>query len=188
MDYWPNIEAVEWFAREAMPLTANWNSPPEFWIVGAKPAPMVRRLARLPRVHVTGWVQDVRPYLAHAAAVVAPLHIAPGIQNKVLEAMAMAKPVIATAEAASGILEVSDREIVIAADAADFARGIERATTDEGTRLGRNARTLVESRFRWQQSWAVLDRLFEGSGHAETGACSMQTDRGTDLPRSAVGG
>ncbi|HEY8610227.1 MAG TPA: TIGR03087 family PEP-CTERM/XrtA system glycosyltransferase, partial [Roseomonas sp.] len=103
MDYRPNVEAVEWFAREVMPLLRQRDPAPEFHIVGANPAPAVAALAALPGVHVTGRVPDVRPYLAHAAVAVAPLRIARGIQNKVLEAMAMARPVVASPEAHEGV-------------------------------------------------------------------------------------
>jgi len=187
MDYWPNVEAVEWFAREVMPLTGSWIPAPEFWIVGANPTAAVSRLAQRPRIRVTGWVDDVRPYLAHAAAVVAPLHIAPGIQNKVLEAMAMAKPVVATAGAASGILEVSSRELIVADNAAEFARGIGTAMGEEGKRLGRRARALVEERFKWQQSWTALDRLFEGRGRPIEPVSERQDGDAVGLRQSAAG-
>jgi len=186
MDYWPNIEAVEWFVREVMPLTEKWVPAPEFWIVGANPAPSVSKLAHRPRVRVTGRVQDIRPYVAHASAVVAPLHIAPGIQNKILEAMAMAKPVVATSEAASGILEVSNREIVIASSAAEFERGIAVAVSEEGRRLGRRARALIEARFQWGESWRALDRLLEG----KSSSGPTQTPEASDslgLPQPAIG-
>jgi len=187
MDYWPNIEGVDWFARNVMPLTDRWDPAPEFWIVGANPAPAVMRLSQLPRVRVTGWVEDVRPYIAHAAIVVAPLHIAPGIQNKVLEAMAMAKPVIATAEAASGILEVSDREIIVAASAADFARSIETAVGETGRELGQRARSMVEAHFQWQQSWTMLDRLFDEAGQTRADPFAPRAGGSLGLAQSAAG-
>ena len=188
MDYWPNIQAVEWFVGEVMPLTEAWGRQLEFWIVGVNPTSSIRRLARIPRVHVTGWVSDVRPYLAHSAAVVAPLRIAPGIQNKILEAMAMAKPVVATAAAASGILEHSDREIIVADNAAEFVGGLQTAFSDVGKRIGKAARLLVEKRFQWQQTWAALDRLFETPGPARTRVLSTHSDRPPGIPQSAVSG
>ena len=103
MDYWPNVDAVQWFASEILPLIRDQIGSANFFIVGARPAKAVLDLARLDGVTVTGSVDDVRPYVKHAHAVVAPLRIARGIQNKVLEAMAMAKPIIATPEAAEGI-------------------------------------------------------------------------------------
>ena len=94
MSYRPNVEAVEWFARRVFPRIRARHSKAEFWIVGANPASAVARLSRLPSVRVTGRVADVRPYLAHAACVVAPLFMARGVQNKILEAMAMASRIL----------------------------------------------------------------------------------------------
>ena len=81
MDYRPNVEAVSFFATEVMPRLGLLSSAPHFHIVGVNPSPAVRALAELPRVHVTGSVPDMRPYLAHVAVAVAPLRIARGIQN-----------------------------------------------------------------------------------------------------------
>jgi glycosyltransferase involved in cell wall biosynthesis len=90
MDYWPNVDAATWFAANVLPqLRAAWPRV-RFYVVGMRPAAAVRALAG-PHVVVTGSVADVRPYLAHAAVAVAPLRIARGIQNKVLEAMASAR-------------------------------------------------------------------------------------------------
>jgi sugar transferase (PEP-CTERM/EpsH1 system associated) len=103
MDYWANVEAVTWFAREVLPLVRQRRPAASFYIVGARPPDSVRKLESIAGVHVTGTVADVRPYLAHALVAVAPLRIARGVQNKVLEAMAMARPVVATSAALEGI-------------------------------------------------------------------------------------
>ncbi|MBF0341919.1 MAG: TIGR03087 family PEP-CTERM/XrtA system glycosyltransferase [Magnetococcales bacterium] len=103
MDYWPNVDAVTWFAREVFLRLVERHPRARFVIVGARPAPEVEKLARLPGIVVTGNVPDVRPWLAHARAAVAPLRIARGVQNKVLEAMAMGRPVLATSKAMEGI-------------------------------------------------------------------------------------
>jgi sugar transferase (PEP-CTERM/EpsH1 system associated) len=103
MDYWANVEAVEWFAREVFPAIQARRPTAWFYVVGARPRPEVQRLGALAGVRVTGTVDDVRPYLAHARVSVAPLRIARGVQNKILEAMAMARPVIATGLALEGI-------------------------------------------------------------------------------------
>lgn len=103
MDYWANADAVTWFANTAFPAIREQVSHAEFAIVGARPTEAVRRLEKLPGVRVTGAVDDIRPYLEHAYAAVAPLRIARGVQNKVLEAMAMAKPVLASPQALDGI-------------------------------------------------------------------------------------
>ncbi|MGC8477135.1 MAG: TIGR03087 family PEP-CTERM/XrtA system glycosyltransferase, partial [Acetobacteraceae bacterium] len=121
MDYWPNADAVSWFATEILPrITPR----PEFWIVGANPGPAVRRLAGLPGVHVTGRVADVRPYLAHADVSVSPLRIARGIQNKVLEAMAAGRPVVASPGAFQGIRAQPGRDLLVADGATAIAEAV----------------------------------------------------------------
>jgi sugar transferase (PEP-CTERM/EpsH1 system associated) len=161
MDYRPNVDAVGWFAAEVMPILRPIAGRPSFWIVGANPGAAVRRLA-CADIRVTGRVEDVRPYLAHAAAVVAPLRIARGVQNKVLEAMAMAVPVIATPAARAG-LGAGGGEIIEARAAPEFAAKIRDVLADRETaaRLGWRARERVKSDFGWQASFAALDRALE---------------------------
>ncbi len=103
MDYWANVDAVEWFARTVFPEIHRAAPDSRFYIVGARPTTAVQELAALPGIHVTGTVPDVRPYIAHAAFSIAPLRIARGVQNKVLEALAMGKAVLATSAAMEGI-------------------------------------------------------------------------------------
>ena len=103
MDYAPNVAAVERMAQHILPGIREVHAAAEFHIVGRAPTPAVKALGRQPGVTVWGEVQDVRPFLAEADLVAAPLDIARGIQNKVLEAMAMAKPVLVSPEAATGI-------------------------------------------------------------------------------------
>ena len=103
MDYWPNVDAVQWFAAEVLPPYARAAHPDaRFYIVGAQAVARGAGAGQQPGVIVTGTVPDVRPYLPHARLAVAPLRIARGIQNKVLEAMAMAKPVVVLAAGAGG--------------------------------------------------------------------------------------
>lgn len=103
MDYQANIDGVTWFCREVWPAVRVAAPNARFYIVGQRPAPAVQALAREPGVVVTGRVPDVRPFLAHAAVVCAPLRVARGIQNKVLEALAMGRPVVGTAAAWEGL-------------------------------------------------------------------------------------
>src|SRR5207248_11535350 len=106
-----------------MPSLRSLSHRPSLWIVGSNPSAAVRHLAG-PDVHVTGRVDDVRPYLAHAAVVVAPLRMARGVQNKVLEAMAMAAPVIVTPQARQGLDACGDGGMIEANSAEDFAAAI----------------------------------------------------------------
>lgn len=124
MSYPPNIDAARWFCDEILPAVRARHPRAAFQIVGAQPTAAVIALGERDGVHVTGRVADVRPYLAGATAAVVPLRVARGIQNKVLEGMAMAKPVVATAEALEGIDARPGREIVLAKTAESFAAAL----------------------------------------------------------------
>ncbi len=153
MDYWPNADAVAWFATEILPRIAP---RPEFWIVGANPGPETRRLAELPGVHVTGRVADVRPYLAHADVSVSPLRIARGIQNKVLEAMAAGRPVVASPGAFQGIRARPGQDLLVADGAAAMAEAVGAVLSGAHPGLGAAGRAAVEAGYAWP---AVLGRL-----------------------------
>jgi sugar transferase (PEP-CTERM/EpsH1 system associated) len=163
MDYWPNVDAVQWFARDVLPLVRSRVPQASFVIVGARPAPEVQALASLPGVSVTGTVPDVRPYVAHAALSVAPLRVARGIQNKVLEAMSMAKAVVVSPQALEGIDAAAGSEVLLAEHAADVADTIVNALADSALRdaLGRAARARVEASYGWDARLAPLDALLE---------------------------
>ena len=147
MDYAPNIDAVRWFAGEVMPRLPQ----ARFAIVGRKPPEAVLRLAG-PRTIVTGAVPDVRSWLAAADVVAAPLRIARGIQNKVLEAMAMARPVVASPAAFEGIEAEPGRHLLVAAEAEAQAEAIAGLTGDpeRAAALGRSARRRMEQAYRWE--------------------------------------
>jgi sugar transferase (PEP-CTERM/EpsH1 system associated) len=158
MDYWPNVEAARWFVAEVMTALRHRFPAFDFWIVGAHPARSLRRLSR-GDVHVTGRVDDIRPYIAHADAVVAPLQIARGIQNKILEAMAMAKPVIATPAALEGLDLRLGEEVLAASNPQQFAGAIAKLFAGEMAPLGARARARIVADYGWQPSLRVLDDL-----------------------------
>ena len=110
MDYRANVDAVCWFAHEVWPRIAARRRDARFYIVGSRPTAAVRALGQLAGITVTGRVEDVRPYLTHAHAVAAPLRIARGIQNKVLEALAMEKVLLATPAAYAGVADFPGRQ------------------------------------------------------------------------------
>lgn len=159
MDYWPNIDGAVWFAREVLPVIRQ-RCAARFYVVGMNPHREVRALAGDSSVTVTGRVPDVRPYLHHASVVVAPLRVARGIQNKVLEAMAMAKPVVASAACAGGLSARAGLEFDAAADAPAFADAVLAAMEPaRGRALGANGRAWVLRHYTWRSSFAALDRL-----------------------------
>lgn len=160
MDYWPNVDAVAWFVDAVFPRIRAIRPEARFWIVGARPAPGVRKLAERDGVIVTGRVPDTRPYLAHASAVVAPLRVARGIQNKILEGMAMARPVIASPEAFEGISAVPGRDVLVASGVDEFVSAIERVwTRSVGVAIGAAARAVIENEYAWSRNYQALDAV-----------------------------
>ncbi len=164
MDYHPNIDAVAWFATELLPRIRAQVPGARFWIVGMNPAPTVRALAG-EGVFITGTVPDVRPWIAHADVVVAPLRIARGIQNKVLEAMAMARPVVVSAAPATGLAAASGRDCEVAADAEAFCAHVVDLLGDPArcAAMGAAARECVLEAYSWQAHLRMLDWLLEAS-------------------------
>ncbi|MDY7544686.1 TIGR03087 family PEP-CTERM/XrtA system glycosyltransferase [Glaciimonas sp. CA11.2] len=164
MDYWPNIDAVRWFAYHILPAIRVENPTALFYIVGARPSPQVQELANFPGIQVTGSVPDVRPYLAHAHLAVAPLRIARGIQNKVLEAMAMAKPVLVSSQAFEGIDAMPNRELMLAESAEQFvtmATDLLQRCNVEHDNLGARAREKVKATYGWANKLSIVDGLLD---------------------------
>ncbi|MEZ0245212.1 MAG: TIGR03087 family PEP-CTERM/XrtA system glycosyltransferase [Methylophilaceae bacterium] len=158
MDYWANVDAVAWFAREVFPAIRAQFSDVRFYIVGSRPTAEVQALAGNAIV-VTGSVPDIRPYLAHAQIAVAPLRIARGIQNKVLEAMAMAKPVVVSPQALEGIEATPGIEVLLAPDAAAFIAHIAAQLSQPDETLGPAAHQRVEQSYSWDGSLQRVDQL-----------------------------
>ena len=159
MDYQPNVDAVAWFAAEVLPRLPGAT----FAIVGRNPTDTVRRLAS-ERVIVTGDVPDVRTWLAAADVVVAPLRIARGIQNKVLEAMATGRPVIASPAAFEGIEAGPGRDLLVADGAEAQAAAIASLLADPARAavLGAAGRRRMEQGYRWDTRLAPLEALIRG--------------------------
>ena len=174
MDYRPNSDGAAWFATEIMPQIARSLPRARFHIVGANPGASLRKVVGS-RTVFSGRVDDVRPYLRHAAAVVAPLRIARGVQNKVLEAMAMQKPVIATEEATRALSVTSEIELWIENDPLRFAAAVIAATAGENSeRVARNGRKYVERHHDWNQILSTLDEIL---------ACLEKRTEGDKRPR-----
>jgi len=124
MDYWPNVDAVTFFAKDVFPKIRKEFSDAKFFIVGKNPCEQVKKLSEIPGVKVTGFVPDVKAYLLSATLCVVPLRIARGIQNKLLEAMAMKVPVVATSAATEGIMATPEQDLLIADDPDEMAKKI----------------------------------------------------------------
>ncbi|WP_026224938.1 TIGR03087 family PEP-CTERM/XrtA system glycosyltransferase [Methyloversatilis thermotolerans] len=158
MDYWPNVDAACWFAGEVLPRIREVEPAARFYVVGMNPAPAVRALEATGVVTVTGRVDDVRPWLAHADCAVAPLRVARGIQNKVLEAMAMARPVVVWQGLSTSLDAQEGRDFLAAGDAASFSHAVlalfDRARAQA---MGESARVRIEHVYRWDGALARLD-------------------------------
>ncbi|HJV24482.1 MAG TPA: TIGR03087 family PEP-CTERM/XrtA system glycosyltransferase [Aromatoleum sp.] len=187
MDYWPNVDAVCWFAHHILPILRATRTDVRFFIVGMNPAPEVQALAG-DGVVVTGSVPDVRPWIAQADVVVAPLRVARGIQNKVLEAMAMARPVVVSAASATGLTGEPGREFVVADGEGEFAQRVLEllANPAKAAAMGAAARQCVQRAYSWAAHLARLDALLTGppaKALAATGGVSPWRE---DDPRALV--
>jgi glycosyltransferase involved in cell wall biosynthesis len=162
MSYRPNVDAVTYFVREILPLIHRTRPAETFTIVGWGITDEVRALLG-PLVIATSRVPDVRPYLAGAAAVVAPIRMGSGTRLKVLEALAMARPLVSTSLACEGLDVEPGRHLLVADDPARFAEAIIRVLEDRhlADRLGAAGRQLMESRYGWGASTAQLDEFHE---------------------------
>ena len=159
MDYWPNIDAVAWFATSMLPeIRRRWPQV-RFHIVGRSPTAAVRALAS-DSVSVTGTVPDVRPYLQHAAVVVAPLRLARGVQNKVLEAMAMARPVVAASVCVEAIDAEPGQHLLQATAETDYVNAVDALLGDAGraSTVGAAGRARVIAMYGWEARLSELDR------------------------------
>lgn len=164
MNYYPNEDAVIYFAREILPIIQKQFPKTTFEIVGRAPSSAVRRLDRMDGVRVLGEVGDVRAHLVQADVSVAPMRIARGVQNKVLEAMAIGVPVVATSEAIKGLSLVKGDELVIGDTPEEFAAQVLRVLSDRTLydRVATNGHSCVLENYSWRMIGAQLSHLIEG--------------------------
>jgi glycosyltransferase involved in cell wall biosynthesis len=160
MSWPPNEDAAEHFVRDIMPSIRSRIPDASFWIVGADPSPRVRNLAKTPGVHVTGTVDDIRPWIWSAAVFASPLRFGLGVKNKILEAMACGAPIVATSQSLSGTPLIDGRHAMIPDDDAKFIESIVRLLDEPALResLSREARRKVEA----ENSWASVATQYEG--------------------------
>jgi sugar transferase (PEP-CTERM/EpsH1 system associated) len=163
MDYWANQEAVIWFAEKIFPGIMAEQPDASFYIVGSRPSEKIKQLANNAGIYVTGGVNDIRPYILYASLVTAPLRIARGIQNKVLEAMAMGRPVVATHAAMEGIESsyrlfndyTSDSESELTKICSRIL------ATGDYSKLGAKGREMVVNHFSWDSHLSSLNQYLE---------------------------
>lgn len=158
MDYQANVDAVTWFVEKVFPIVRAKLPDACFTIVGSKPTTAVRALEQIDGVTVTGFVEDIRPYIAKAGVCVAPMRIARGVQNKVLEAMAMGQAVVTTQAGFEGIKAKPGRDVLVCDTAPDFAATILDVLDNKQrrTQLGENARRAMLAEYSWD---AALEPL-----------------------------
>jgi glycosyltransferase involved in cell wall biosynthesis len=163
MDYYPNQECMFDFCANVLPLLRARRPSVKLTIVGADPSPAVRKLGTLPGVTVTGSVPDVRPYVRASALMVAPLNIARGTQNKILEAMALGVPVVTSRAAAGGVDALAQEHFLVADRPQEYSAAILRILEDAGerARLAGAGRERVLRHHAWANSMRRLDGVIE---------------------------
>jgi glycosyltransferase involved in cell wall biosynthesis len=159
MDYGPNEDAVVHFSEDILPLIRRERPDVRFSVVGSGPTPRVRSLADTPGVHVTGRVEDVRPYVQSAAVFVCPLRAGAGMKNKILAAMAMRCPAVATSLSLEGIEARPDEHVLMADGAEAFAAQVLRLLREPAfaRQLADRSYDLVRTRYSWNARGEILD-------------------------------
>ena len=183
MDYYPNIDAVLFFAQEVFPAVLKVVVNAEFRIIGSNPSRAVRDLAKIPGISVTGHVPDVRPHLEDAALAVAPLRIARGTQNKILEFLAMGIPVLSSTQAAKGVAVEPGKHLLVADGPELFAGEVIRLLKDADLRehLSFSGRQPLATAHSWPHSMEILDELLERHALSKS-----PQDRSNSQPQTSV--
>lgn len=161
MDYKPNIDAVLWFSAEVLPRVLEEEPGTRFIIAGAAPVREVEALTENPQIIVTGRVDDMRPYLAHADVAVAPMFIGRGIQNKVLEAAAMARPIVTTPDGLEGIDLEAGQHLLVAEGAEDFTAKVLTClkAAPEISDMAARARQELVKHYAWSARMSLLNQF-----------------------------
>lgn len=168
MDYEPNVDGVLWFAEHCWPTLRREFADARLLVVGSKPVPKVQALAQLPGVTVTGRVPETPPFFDESAVAIAPLRLARGVQNKVLEALSMGVPVVASPQAAQGLGQVPPGTLTVADGAAATIAGVRALFADPASarKVGSAAATWVRETWRWERMYERLDAILAGLGLA----------------------
>jgi sugar transferase (PEP-CTERM/EpsH1 system associated) len=184
-DYRPNVLGACWFCREVWPRIIERRPEAQLHLVGRRPVPAIQRLGQLAGVRVVGQVPDVRPYIREARFAIAPLQIARGIQNKVLEALAMARAVVATPAALTGLTVRPNAHVLAAEGPDEWTEAVLRLFADTGLcgRLGSAGRRFVEANHDWSRCLEPFGRLLKLTGEPQD---SNRRSAGHELVTSAA--
>ena len=165
MNYGPNEDAAIHFAESILPLIQQRQPEAQFWVVGKDPTAKVRQLSEHPGVHVTGGVPDVRPYLEQAGIFVCPVRYGSGVKNKLLAALAMQKPVVATRQSLDGLDLREQEDLLVADEPTQFAAKVVQLIQDpdHARRLARSGRAFVRDRYSWESSARTLEDVLLGA-------------------------
>ncbi|MGI4875382.1 MAG: glycosyltransferase [Janthinobacterium lividum] len=166
MAYHPNVDAACWLAEEIVPLLRQRHPQARLLVAGTTPSPRVQALARRPGVEVSGWLPDIRTAYAQARVFVAPMRVGTGLQNKLLEAMAMQVPCVTTPLANNALHSTPGQHLLVADAAGSLAAAIGSLLADEAAaaRLAENGRNFVRQHYDWAAATAGLENLFTRSG------------------------
>jgi len=161
MDYFANVDGVLWFYKEILPRIRRMQPGAQFVIAGKNPIKEIQELGQEIDITVTGYVPDIRNHYGIADVCVAPLRIARGLQNKVLEGMASGRAIVATSNASEGIMCTNGEDIVIVDEPSLFADHVIRLLSDkeERRRLGQNAMETVRRNYSWQENLKALGNV-----------------------------
>jgi sugar transferase (PEP-CTERM/EpsH1 system associated) len=164
LNYKPNADGIAWFVHHVMPLLRQREPEAKVLIVGRHPTPAILALGEQPGVEVVGSVPDVRPFMEQSSAVIAPLQMARGVQNKVLEAMSCRKAVVSSPGAAAGIQADAGKHLLVAESPREWVDHLARVFSDATYRmaLGRAARERVEQAYSWEEQLAPMVKLIRG--------------------------
>lgn len=164
MRTFPNTDAAVWFAKEIFPLVKKEVPSAKFYVVGAEPSRQVLALKKLPDIIVTGKVESVNEYVWNSAVSVAPIRVGAGVQNKILESMALGTPVVTTSVGLEGIEVTKGKDILVADNPSEFAQAVVKILKDRDLRIkiSKNARRLIEEKYTWENALRRLDEYLKG--------------------------
>ena len=163
LSWLPNVDGVLWFYNRVWPRIKKASLPVKFYVIGRRPPEKIRKLSKKDEnIVVTGFVRDARPYVAKCSVYVVPLRIGGGMRLKILEAMAMERPVVATSVGAEGIMVTNRENIMLADGEADFAERVIELLKERNLRrrVAQGGKSLIEQKYRWESVIEALEKEY----------------------------